>query len=213
MRQKVTDCVVEAHAERAAVRASAEQHVAAVREMSETVAHVYSSQVFGGCPCECSGRDCRHLFDPQTMGEMYERAEAVMHYLHTAHDLEYEDRCWCGTGLTAKPYDPEDQTAQGKLFLFMPREPRKVRVFADTTCLAEFLQVKVECPDLGHCDLQLATGCPGTTGGVFVPIQRGQFLVLFDICEFCMAYVNTRQRNAYDRSDTDAYREYHKARR
>lgn len=156
------------------IKAGAEQHVTAVREMDRAVRHTFShfglGKYFG-------------LFDPNMMPHMYERANAVMHRLHTSYDLDYIDQNPSGTA----EYDPDNPNAQAAMFVHFVNRPNAVYVFRDGAELREWFWVNAW--PLDRCTMHDSAGCIGADYTVFVPVQRGQFLVLFEACYPCAEHL------------------------
>lgn len=159
-------------ARRAVVHAEAEQHVAAVRETARAAAATWPG--FG------SGRDCGHLFDPTLMPHMAIRADAVMHRLQTSPDLAHIDH----RPPDALPYDPDNPAMQAALFVHFVGEPTVLHVFRDGEAIRRWLWGQWP---TGHCNINVCDvpPCPGTDLGTFIPVVRGQYLVLFEACPTC----------------------------
>ncbi|KLO31501.1 hypothetical protein ABW16_01235 [Mycolicibacter heraklionensis] len=162
-------------AERAAIKASAEQHVEARRETDRAVRHTFSRFSLG---------NYFDLFDPSTMPHMYERANAVMHHLHTSHDLEYVDQSPAGTA----KYDPDNPSMQAAMFVHFVNRPNSVHVFRDDAALHDWFWVTAW--PLDRCTMHDSAACTGDgVYTVFVPVQRGQFLLIFEACLPCAEYL------------------------
>lgn len=140
------------------------KQIDAVRELEQVVRQTFRPKQFG------SGQVCERLFDPTTMPSMYERADAVTHRLHTDRDIEYVER----------GADADDPAA---LFAHFVSEPHNVFAFGNGHQMAAWLRQYAWPRD--RCNTRIAPACvDGYT--LFLPLQRGRYLVLFEACPPCI---------------------------
>lgn len=112
------------------------------------------------------------LFDPAWSPAMWQLAQRTLHDMHRQFG------------------DQIDAAADSDTFLYYPCIPN-LYVYGDgMECFSYMITTRVPMPHaVGQrgCDVQLAPeGCRGQA--VYLPLERGQFLVVFSICRACDAW-------------------------
>lgn len=187
-------------AERAAIRASAEQHVQAALDLERCTRETFSANPFG---CSAPRDGCGYLFDPNTMPHMRQLADSVMHHLHTSHELEYIDRS-DPRAATYKRYDPHDPNLQGCMFVHFVGQPNRLYAFHDR---AEAFRWLWQCAwPTDRCNIGAHPACDGVQAGycMFLPCQRGQFLIMFEACMLCVEHLNDQALGGVILAEADA---------
>lgn len=180
-------------AERAAIRAGAEQHVKAVVETERAVRRTFRA-------------DSGHLFDPVINPAMHEWVNAVIRHLHTSQDIKYIDRRLPGM----RPYDQHQPNAQGHTFVHFVGMPDTVLVFREPAERFAWLWSAINRGFLrDNCDLAVSPLC---TGGreypyldFYVPVQRGQFLLMFESCPECYDTIEDAYKTGMRRATAEAW--------
>jgi hypothetical protein len=109
------------------------------------------------------GGDNSWLFDPIWNPAMHDLADRVMG----------DVRSWFGLRIA--------EARDGAAFLYYPSEPKKLHVYRSG--IERFSHLLSSCWHDG-CDIRLAPGgC--SEGTFFLPLQRGQFLIIFEMCAAC----------------------------
>jgi hypothetical protein len=122
------------------------------------------------------------MFDPIWNPTMHELADRVMG----------EVRSRFGSRIAKAP--------DGAAFLYYPGEPNRFRVFSRGIERFSYL---LTCRWHDGCDIGLAPGgC--SEGTVFLPLQRGQFLIVFEICGSCDECAGQTAQDNYILSEMEA---------
>lgn len=166
--------------ERAAIRASAHEHVAAVEATERAVRSAGVGQ----------GITAPTYFDPVYNQRMSDRANAVMHHLQTSHDLSYIDRSRPGAwGYSEfRRYDPHDPDLQAAMFVHFVSKPNTVYVFRDEPERFAWLW-SMAWPER-RCTVGESAACSGLYGPTdYLTLHRGQFLLAWECCGPCMEHL------------------------
>lgn len=162
-------------AQRAAINASAEQHVAAV---TDTQRLQNSIGVIEGLVAD-------RLFDPHLNPTMHARKQAVLHHLATEHGITYIDYRPPGA-LTI--YDRHDPAMQANRFLHFVSKPGAVYVLRDPG--STYSDALCQSWPERACNVNISAGCLGVHGfTVNLIVNAGQHVLVWESCGPCITHL------------------------
>lgn len=180
-------------AERAAIKAAADQHIAAVASTTRSL-HAAANGI-GGIRGDRAA-------DPGYNPRFHERTDAVVRHLQTSHDLTYIDH-HKGTfwhlqlhherenNPAPRRYDEHDPELQAAVFVHYVHKANTVHVFRDVP--TEYGWLTLTCWPEGRCIVNEAAECLGAYGAnygtCYLLLQRGQFILAFECCNACYQHL------------------------
>lgn len=178
-------------AQRAVVRASAEQHVAAAADMQRLQ---NSIGVIEGVAAD-------RFFDPQLSPIMYARKRSVLHRLATDHGVVHID--YRPTGARTM-YDPHDPVMQATRFVHFVSKPGAVFVLRDPE--ASFSNVWSQAWPERACNVRISADCLGVHGfTVHLTVNAGQYLLVWESCGPCIAHLREIAEGGAILAEADAH--------
>ncbi|MFV9634853.1 hypothetical protein [Mycobacterium neumannii] len=182
--------------DREAIRAEASQHVAAVREAQRTLNALPTLE----------GLRLGRLADPMLSPQMYAKANTAMRHIHTCHDMQHIDHSVRGAwGYNEfRRYDAHDPALQIGVSVWFANKPNTLHEYRHVPTDRWHWLPLLNWPE-GRCTVNVAAACAGITGGtVYVTLQRGQHILVWECCSACYEHLREHVEGGDILAEADA---------
>lgn len=182
--------------DREAIRESAHEHVRAARETEGTVRTLPSFQAL----------QLGRLADPTLSPEMYAKADAAMRHIHTCHEMHHIDHSERGAwGYNEyRRYDAHDPALQVGVSVWFANKPNTLHEYRHAPKDGFYWLPRLTWAE-GRCTVNVAAACAGMTGGtIYVTLQRGQFILVWECCGACYVHLSEHVEGGEILAEADA---------